>query len=148
METQKWQNLILVIDCSSIPRWGSRDFKNQAFGTETHQQSLQKPRLSTHSLVVQSCPVWSHTSRSVRSLIHSPVPSISVMRLRNGRLQNASHRLCVTPFVLFWNFSGQISWSPLKIVVLISSEWIAATPLTVWLATTARYAMRTNLAVQ
>ena len=36
-------------------------------------------------------------------------PSVLVMSLASGGLQNASHRRGVTPLVLFWNFSGHRS---------------------------------------
>jgi len=44
------------------------------------------------------------------SLIHRSLPSVSVMSSRSGGLQNASQRRGVTPLVLFWNFSGKMSW--------------------------------------
>ena len=49
------------------------------------------------------------TVRRSRSLIQASVPSVSLMSARSGGLQNASHRRGVTPFVLFWNFSGHRS---------------------------------------
>jgi hypothetical protein len=38
----------------------------------------------------------------------------------------------VTPFVLFKNLFGRISKKSLNKVFLSRSEWIAATPLTLW----------------
>jgi hypothetical protein len=37
---------------------------------------------------------------------HLSLPSVSVISLDSGGLQNASQRRGVTPLVLFWNFSG------------------------------------------
>ena len=44
--------------------------------------------------------------RRSSSLTHAVVPNVSVIKSDSAGLQNASHRRCVTPFVLFWNFSG------------------------------------------
>lgn len=85
--------------------------------------------------------------RRSRSLIQASVPRVSVMSARSGGLQKASQRRGVTPLVLFWNFSGHRSAKSLKMVLRMMSLWMAATPLTVWLATTARYAILTDLHV-
>ena len=80
-----------------------------------------------------------------RSVIQASEPKVSVMSARSGGLHIASHRRGVTPLVLFWNFSGHSSWNSRKMVSLMISEWMAATPLIVCDATTAKYAIRTNL---
>jgi len=73
-----------------------------------------------------------------RSVIQASEPSVSEMSARSGGLQKASHRRGVTPFVLFWNLAGHRSAKSLKMVSRMMSEWMAATPLTVCDATTAR----------
>lgn len=56
-----------------------------------------------------------------------------------------SHRRGVTPFVLFWNLSGNISTKSGKMSVLMISEWMAATPLTALDPMTDKKAMLTRL---
>ena len=85
------------------------------------------------------------TFKRFRSLIQASVPRVLVMSWRRGGLQKASQRRGVTPLVLFWNFSGHRSAKSLKIVLRMMSLWMAATPFTVWLATTAKYAILTCL---
>src|SRR6478672_10028347 len=67
----------------------------------------------------------------------------SVMRFATAGLASSSHRRGVTPFVLLLKRVGNISAKSRTVVVHRSSEWIAATPLVLWLPTIARCAMRT-----
>ena len=68
----------------------------------------------------------------------------SVMSAASGGLLTATKRRGVTPLVTLQNFSGQSSAKSRSTVLLqqIASE-VAATPLTRWLPTVARLAMRT-----
>ena len=53
-----------------------------------------------------SSACWRSPDSSVVSFIQASVPSVSVMSAARPGLHQASHRRGVTPFVLFWNFSG------------------------------------------
>jgi hypothetical protein len=54
----------------------------------------------------------------------------------------SSHRLGVIPLVLFVNRSGHIAWKSGNSDVFTSALWSAATPFTLWLPVTARWAIR------
>lgn len=64
------------------------------------------------------------TLRRSVSLIQRSLPRVSVMSARSGGLQKASQRRGVTPLVLFWNFSGKMSWKgPKTSCFRISATW-------------------------
>ena len=80
-----------------------------------------------------------------RLLTQASEPSVRVMRSARAGLQKASQRRGVTPLVLFWNLWGQRSTKSRKMLSFRMLVCRAATPFTVWLATSARYAIRTYL---
>lgn len=59
-------------------------------------------------------PALAPTCSLSRWLTQLSWPNVLVMSLASGGLQNASQRRGVTPFVLFWNFSGQRSANSCK----------------------------------
>lgn len=64
------------------------------------------------------------TLRRSVSLIQRSLPRVSVISSRSGGLQKASQRRGVTPLVLFWNFSGKMSWKgPKTSCFRMSAAW-------------------------
>ena len=77
-----------------------------------------------------------------RSVIQ-PSPIGFVMSRASGGLASSSQRRGVTPLVLLPKRSGNISAKSGTTFVFSNSEWMAATPLVLWVPTIARWAMRT-----
>mmetsp|Transcript_23788 Transcript_23788/g.76437 ORF Transcript_23788/g.76437 Transcript_23788/m.76437 type:complete len:289 (+) Transcript_23788:1096-1962(+) len=82
---------------------------------------------------------------SSRSVTHASPPSVLVASLASRGLASSTQRRGVTPFVLFWNFPGNILAKSGNSLVCTSSECRAATPLTVCEASTLMWPMRTIL---
>ena len=70
-------------------------------------------------------------------------PTASVSSFARSGLASSSHRRGVTPLVLLLNRSGNSPAKSGTVLVRSSSEWMAATPLVLWVPTIARLAIRT-----
>ncbi len=72
-------------------------------------------------------------------------PMVFVIKPLNLGLAKSINRRGVTPLVLLLNRPGQSSWKSFSTLVLSSSLCRAETPLTAWLPTQAKCAIRTRL---
>src|SRR5215831_3123628 len=88
----------------------------------------------------------SRASRPLRSerLATQPSPTVSLSSFASGGLLSIMKRRGVTPLVMLWNRSGHSSAKSFSTVCCSSCVCRAATPLTAWLPTVARFAMRTR----